>query len=85
MRHNFFQYLEKVAEKLDRELEVMMEFEFEIPLTVFDKEDMKQWAEKNNESKKKKGGKFSKSKPQKHKKEVDYCQCDLLQWSKIID
>ena len=77
------EYLEKFCEEgLDRDFEVLMEFDFEIPFTEFDKEDMKKWTKANEDPKKKSKTKHgNKQKMQVHKKELDYCKCDLIMWS----
>jgi predicted RNA methylase len=36
-------FLQKVADGLDRDFEVCLEFDFEIPFTDFDREDLKKW------------------------------------------
>lgn len=74
-------YLEKICEEvLDRDFEVLMEFDFEVPYTEFDKDDLKKWTKSQEDPKKKPKGKF-KPKPQQHKKEVDFVKCDLIMWS----
>ena len=71
-------YLEKHADILGRHFEVQYEFDFEIPFTDFEKEDLKNWSKNNQQQKK--NNKGHKPKLQQHKKEIDYCKCDLILW-----
>jgi len=64
-------HMEKLAAELTRPLEVLGEFDYEIPKTEFDKKDMKKWKEK-------KYGKGSKAPKEYHKLDCVSIKCSLF-------